>query len=432
MSEIAYVLKAYPRLSEPYITGEIHRVEQAGMKMRLFAIKPVEEWERQSSYPVVDRIRAQCVYLPGLSGLGGASWHGWIRDNLPKMAPSLRTVARRHPLGLARAFAAAAAQTVRARQDGKLPKLYLKELCQAIALSAELADCPNVTRMHAHYAHGATTVAWLASMITGLPFTFTAHARDIYAESLNPAGLLKRKMLAAEFVVTCTGANRDHLLTVAPEATVHLVYHGLAVDVEDKLTDAPPRTAPNGHLRLLGVGRLVRKKGFDVFVEACGELQRRGVPFEAAIVGPDGEHGDEVRARIRELGLEDKIALPGSMDQAALCDAYRGADALCQPCRVLAEDRDGIPNVLVEAMACGIPVVTTPISGIPELVTDGVNGLLVPEDDPIAVADALQRLREEPELGERIGAEGERTVRERFDGGELAQRLVSLFDGAVA
>jgi glycosyltransferase involved in cell wall biosynthesis len=432
MSEIAYVLKAYPRLSEPYITGEIHRVEQAGLGLRLFAIKPVEEWERQSSYPVVDRIHAQCVYLPGLSGLTDATWRGWLRDNAPAMAPSLRAVARRHPAGLARAVAAATAQTVRARDEGRLPKLYLKELCQAIALSAGLADCPKVTHLHAHYAHGATTVAWLASMITGLPFSFTAHARDIYAESLNPAGLLRRKLLTAKFVVTCTGANRDHLLTVAPEATVHLVYHGLAVDVEDVLSKAPPRTAANGHLRLLGVGRLVRKKGFDVFVEACGELHRRGVPFQAAIVGPDGEHGDEVRARIRQLGLEDKISLPGSMDQAALCHEYRNADALCQPCRVLDEDRDGIPNVLVEAMACGVPVVTTGVSGIPELVSDGVNGLLVPEDDAVAVADALQRLREHPDLGERIGAAGAQTVQERFDGTELAERLVSLFDGAMA
>jgi glycosyltransferase involved in cell wall biosynthesis len=432
MPEIAYVLKAYPRLSEPYITGEIHRVEQAGMKMRLFAIKPVEEWERQARYPVVERIEAQCVYLPGLSGLGGATWRGWIRENAPRMWPSLRLVARRRPLGLARAIGAAAAQTVRARDGRKVPKLYLKELCQAIGLAAELEDCPDVTQLHSHYAHGATTVAWLASKITGLPFSFTAHARDIYAESLNPAGLLRRKLLEAKFCVTCTGANRDHLLTVAPEATVHLVYHGLAVDVEDVLSDAPPRTAPNGHLRLLGVGRLVRKKGFDVFVEACAELVRRGVPFEAAIVGPDGPHGDEVRARIRELGLEDKVALPGSMDQAALCEAYRGSDCLCQPCRVLDEDRDGIPNVLVEAMACGVPVVTTGVSGIPELVTDGVNGLLVPEDDPIALADALQRLREQPELGERLGAAGADTVRERFDGDRLAARLVSLFDGALS
>jgi len=202
--------------------------------------------------------------------------------------------------------------------------------------------------------------------------------------------------------------------------------------VEDALRTAPPRSAPNGALRVLGVGRLVRKKGFDVFVEACGELARRGVPFEAAIVGPDGEHGDEVRARIAELGLQDRVALPGSMDQSALCDAYRNADAVCQPCRLLDQDRDGIPNVLVEAMACGAPVVSTPISGIPELVTDDVNGLLVPQEDPVALADALQRLREEPELGERLGAAGARTVRERFDGDELAVRLVSLFEEAVS
>jgi glycosyltransferase involved in cell wall biosynthesis len=434
MPEIAYVLKAYPRLSEPYITSEIHRVEQAGQKLHLFVIKPAEEWEKQSRYPVVERIEAQPDFLPRTSTLTDARLVPWVRENLPLFAPALRRLARRRPLGLARGAAAAFAQGMRARSHLWSPfrKVFLKEFLLATAVADGVLRRPEITHLHSHYAHGATTVAWLASKMTGLPFSFTAHAKDIYDEAINPAGLLRRKLRAAEFCVTCTGANAEHLKNVAPEATVHRVYHGLADDVQRVLEDPPPRMPRNGRLRVLGVGRLVRKKGFDVLVEACAELERRGVPFDARIVGPDGPHGGEVRARIADLGLEKLVALPGGADQETLCAEYMGADALVQPCRLLSNDRDGIPNVLVEGMACGTPVVSTPVSGIPELVTDDVNGLLVAPDDPVALADALQRLYEDRALGERLGAAGRETVAERFDGDRLAGDLVALFRAAHA
>jgi glycosyltransferase involved in cell wall biosynthesis len=178
--------------------------------------------------------------------------------------------------------------------------------------------------------------------------------------------------------VTCTGANVQHLRSIAPEARVHLVYHGLNDDLRRLVESNGDRPVRNGTLRLLGVGRLVEKKGFDTFVEACAALRDRSVRFEAAIAGPDGPHGPVVRRRIAKLGLEDAVRLVGPMSQEELLREYMAADALCLPCRVVGSDRDGIPNVLVEAMACGTPVVTTGISGIPELVCDGVDGLIVP------------------------------------------------------
>ena len=182
---------------------------------------------------------------------------------------------------------------------------------------------------------------------------------------------------------------------------------------------------------MLGVGRLVAKKGFDVFVDACAELRRRDVPFEALIVGQDDKHGDVVRERIAAQDLGDKIELPGAMGQEELLREYRRAGVLAMPCRVLDNDRDGIPNVLVEAMAAGAPVVATGVSGIPELVEDEVNGLLVEPDDPAALADALIRLHEDRELATRISHAGRRTVRERFDGDRLARRLADLFEEAL-
>ncbi len=209
---------------------------------------------------------------------------------------------------------------------------------------------------------------------------------------------------------------------------MHRVYHGLNDDFSRLLEQSPPERPRNGRLRLLGVGRLVEKKGFDVFVEACALLERRGVAFEATIVGEDGDHGGEVRRRIAERGLSGRVVLAGPKTQAELLDAYGRADALCLPCRIVdGGDRDGIPNVLVEAMACGVPGVSTAISGIPELIEDGRNGLLVAPDDPEAVAAALIRLEGDHELAARLSTAARATVRERFDGDLLTGEMADLF-----
>ena len=425
---VAYVLKGWPRISELFIASEIHRLEQRGLPLRLYVIRPPDEDER---HPVVDRIAAQPVYLPPTTSLSATTLVPWLRENARPFLPALRRTARRHPDGLARAAVKALAQSVRARRGVVAwpRKLYAKELLQAIALADHLAAAPDVRHLHAHFAHGTTTVTWLASTITGLPFSFTGHAKDIYSPALNPAGLLARKLRAARFAVTCTAANADHLKAIAPEATVHTVYHGLNADFSRLISDD---ATVNGHerdgVRLLGVGRLVDKKGFDVMVEACGLLDRRGVQFEAVIAGPDDDAAPALRARIGELGLGSRIRLAGQLSQAELLEQYRRASAFCLPCRVLDNgDRDGLPNVLAEAMAAGAPVVTTAISGIPEIVRDGVNGLLVAPDDPHAVADAVLRLRGDRALAQRISVEGRATVERELDGERLAGTLQSLF-----
>ena len=429
---IGYVLMGYPRLSETFVASELHRVEEAGVSVRLFVLKPVEEKERGLRLPVVDRIAARPRYLPDTSSLT-APLHRWRPRHLKPFWPAIRRVARRRPRGLARALATAGRQALR---DRRTPlsgprKIYVKELVQAIALADLLLDAPEVRHLHAHFAHGTTTITWHAATIVGLPFSFTGHARDIYAPELNPQGWLRRKLHAARFAVTCTQANVEHLKRIAPDAEVHLVYHGLNADFARLLGDGLRPAAANGRLRVLGVGRLVAKKGFDILVEACAELRRRDVPFEALIVGQDDKHAHVIHERIAALQLADRVALPGPMGQAELLDEYRRAGVLAMPCRVLENDRDGIPNVLVEAMAAGAPVVATGVSGIPELVEHEVNGLLVEPDDPQALADALIRLHEDRELAARVAEAGRRTVRERFDGDRLARKLADLFEAAL-
>ena len=430
---LGYVLMGYPRVSETFIASELLRVERAGVPVRLFVIKPVEAREHGLRHPVVDAIRAEPVRLPDPSSLT-APLHRWRPAHLRPFAPAIRRVARHRPRGLARATRLALGQALR---DRRTPlsgprKIYVKELVQAIALADRLLDAPEVRHLHAHFAHGTTTVTWLAARITGLPFSFTGHARDIYAPELNPRGWLRRKLLAAEFAVTCTAANVAHLRAIAPAADVRLVYHGLGADFARLVAGAGDPPPPNGTLRVLGVGRLVAKKGFDVLVEACAELEHRGVPFEALIVGQDDKHGAEVRAAIARHGLGDRVRLPGPVGQAALLDQYRRASVLCMPCRLLPGDRDGIPNVLVEAMAAGTPVVATAVSGIPELVEHEVNGLTVAPDAPVALADALARLHADPALGARLAAAGRATVRARFDGDAHARGLAAAFAEAVA
>lgn len=428
---VAYILMGFPRVSETFIASEIHRVEQAGVPLKLFVIKPVEAREQGHDHPVLDAIQATPEYLPDPAGLT-KPMHRWRRRDVREFVPALRRCTRRRPHGVARAVRTAVAQAFRDRRSrfSGPRKIYAKELIQAITLADRLNAAPEVRHLHAHFAHGTTTVTWLAACITGLPFSFTGHARDIYAPELNPKGWLRRKLNAARFVVTCTEANVEHLRAIAPRANVHLVYHGLSADFTTLLRAESPHPETNGKLRVLGVGRLVAKKGFDTLVDACAVLRDRGVPFEALIVGQDDKDGDALRAHIAARGVP--VALPGPVGPAALLDEYRRAGALCMPSRLLPNDRDGIPNVLVEAMAAGAPVVATNVSGIPELVDDEVNGLLVEPDDPTALADALVRLHEDKRLAARLTAAGQATVRERFDGERLAEDLAALFREAIA
>jgi glycosyltransferase involved in cell wall biosynthesis len=463
---VGYVLKGYPRISELFIASEIWRLEQLGLRLRLFVLKPADE---AGHHPVVDRIEATPSYLPETTSLSGVGVRQWLRENFGSFRPALGRVARRHPLRTMRAATAAAGQAVRAR-DGLRPRsIYLKEFLQAADVADRLLRAGDVRHLHAHFAHGTTTVTWLASMLTKLPFSFTGHAKDIYRESLNPAGLLRRKMRAASFVVTCTGANQEHLRRVEPAADVHLVYHGLNADFAALLPapPAPPAPAPAGAtaavhaerllvdpaeraweraaaaagtatlaadpdttpLRVVTVGRMVPKKGFDVLVEAVADLTARGVGLELVIAGEDGPDAAAIRRLVAER-CPDAVQFTGPLSQCELLALYRGADVFALGCRVDADgDRDGIPNVMVEAMAAGLPVVSTAVSGIPELVRDGENGLLVPPEDPGALASALLRLATDGSLRDRLAAAGRETVAARFDGDVLARRMAGLFRG---
>jgi len=277
----------------------------------------------------------------------------------------------------------------------------------------------GATAIHAHWATLPSTVAMEAARLSGLAFSLTAHAWDIFAGD----GLLDVKLARARFVITCTGYNVEALCRQAPDACVrsYLVYHGLDTR-RFSLNRVPAR---DGLLRLLSIGRFVETKGFTHWVNALQLLKARGVAFRATMVG-EGPLREAVRGRIVEAGLSDDVQLPGTVTQEEIRRLLAASDVFALPCVIATDgDRDGIPNVILEAMAAGLPIVSTTVSGIPEAVADGRSGLLVAPGDAEALAGAVMRLAGDQALREALGREAKRAARERF---ELKRNALDLYE----
>jgi glycosyltransferase involved in cell wall biosynthesis len=422
---IAYIMNGYPRLSETFITHEIYQLERMGLPLRLFSVKREGE---DKVHPVVARIHAPLTYLPEVSTLSGTTLMRWLARNLPLLGRGNAAVARRQPLRYLRTLASALAMSWRYRPRGgglRLRKVFIKEFLQAGEIAASLLRSGDVGHLHGHFCHGVATITWFVSRLSGIPFSFTAHAKDLYQADLNPRDLLERKLAAARFVATCTCANAVVLRARhARPHEVHAIYHGLDTAYFAPRTYGGGAGAPI----ILAVGRLVKKKGFDHLIDACARLKREGVKFHCVMVGERGDAYDGICRQIEELALGDCVHLHGAVTQDELREMYRMARVFALPCQVTADgDRDGFPNVLAEAMAMGIPVVTTAISGIPEMIDDGVHGLLVDSGDSQALAAALQRVLGDDALRARLAQAGRARICERFDSSQTTLALRDLF-----
>lgn len=278
--------------------------------------------------------------------------------------------------------------------------------------------------------HYDLVVAHFGSLPSGIalaldppqPFVLSLHARDIYVEGEE----LAVKMARARAVVTCTGANLHYLRDCYPSAfaRLHLVYHGLPAAWTD--APVPPRERAMGApLHLLAVGRLVPKKGFHVLLQACARLRDDGVSFRLSILG-DGPQRAEMERLCARLELEGRVQMPGWAREEEVRAAYSWADVFCCPSVIASDgDRDGLPNVLVEALSTGLPAVGSSLSGIPEAIEHGVNGMLVAPDDPVLLAETLARLRD-PHLRAGMGAAAARHIRERFQQHRWLDRLEDI------
>ena len=424
-NEIGYVLMGFPRLSETFITHEIFLLEQLGMKLRLFAIK---QGDIDTVHGVVERIRAPLTYLPPVSSLSGTNIVAWLWRNLPTYTTQHGRLFKARPLTYLTTLAAALRMAFKYRKSliAPLRKVFIKEFLQAGHIAMQIINAPGIRHLHGHFCHGVTTITWFASRLTGIPFSFTAHAKDIYQADQNPGDLLARKLNAARFVTTCTGANESHLAQRFPECShVHTVYHGL-----DTAFFAPPRSKVRSSPVpcILAVGRFVEKKGFADLVDACALLRKGNVPFRLKIIGEKGDQSEFIRNKVRDLALNDAITLQGPVTHDVLQRIYHESVIFALPCLVAADgDRDGIPNVLAEAMSTGLAVVTTAVSGIPELVRHNIDGLMVPERNPQALATALQNLLQDQAQRQRLGAAARARVCAIFDSHNTTQQLKKLF-----
>jgi glycosyltransferase involved in cell wall biosynthesis len=284
----------------------------------------------------------------------------------------------------------------------------------------------GVTHLHAHFATAATAVARLAARLAGLPYTFTAHAKDIFHETVRPDDL-GRKLRGAAAVVTVSDFNRAHLRrTFGPAAArVCRVYNGL------DLAHFPYRPPADRPPRVVAVGRLVEKKGFADLLDACAVLAGRGREFTCQVIG-GGELEADLRSQAERLNLHGRVELLGPRPQSEVIAVVQGAAVLAAPCVVGADgNRDGLPTVLLEAMALGTPCVGTPVTGIPEVVRDGDTGVIVPEHDPPALADAIERLLADVALRVRLAERARRLIEAEFDVHRNAARIRALFAAAA-
>lgn len=427
-TRVAYILKAFGRTSETFISNEIRLTETLGVPLRIFSLKTLTGQRLHAS---VRAIESPVGYLPATAELNEMGFARWLWLHLPLFAIHHARVALRRPAAYAASLLETLWMSVAYRESAwSAPrKVFFKEFLQAGYIAGELLRDPETQHLHGHFCHGVTTVTMLAARMSGRPFSFTAHAKDIYLAELNPGGLLRRKIHRAAFVVTCTEANKRHLDALHDRGPGHVrtIYHGLDTSL---FTPTPETNLAKP--RILSVGRFVEKKGFAYLVDACALLRGRGLDFECLIVGGDDVYKAQVERRIAEHALEGCVSLRSSVTQEQLRDIYARSTVFALPCQVLDNgDRDGIPNVLAEAMAMQLPVVSTDISGIPEVVRNGVNGLLVPPKDAAALSEAIAALLENPALSNQLGTQARQTILEIFDSSSNTRRLAALFEAQL-
>jgi glycosyltransferase involved in cell wall biosynthesis len=427
--KIAYLVKTFPKLSEAFILNEILELERQGMGLHIFSLRQPSE---AKVHPGVSQVKAPVTYL--------RSWYTPLPpppERVPfeklahkvQMQEERRFIFLHHPIWFIRTWLLQVRNQTRKRyfyQELQAKSGTRKRnFYQALALARELRR-GGFTHLHAHFANEPTSVGQLASRLARCGFSFTAHAKDIY---LTDRDELAQKIAAANFVVTCTGVNQNYLQEMASNKTpIHLCYHGVNLGQffsEQRISREHHTATP----LILSVGRFCEKKGFAYLIDACHRLKQNGRRFACHIVG-FGPLEKQMEDLIESLELQDSVFLVGKMTQDKLIPEYRRADLFVLPCLVTDDgDRDGIPNVLVEAMAMRIPVVSTPISGIVELIDHMENGVLAPEKDAESLSRAMEMLLDNPGLRERLGANARQKVMANFSVDRSTAKLRCLFAG---
>lgn len=386
---IGYVVRMFPRFSETFVLQEILELERQGVEVAIFSLNKPNEGR---FHPGLARLRAPIYYLDDREA---KKWWTWLPDEWPHLGTDRSALWN------------VIDETTQKRDGGEIDTVFYGAMLGAKSRALGLHG------LHAHFATTACSLAYYAHRITGIPYSFTAHAKDIFSDSVDRS-FLTAKINAARFAVTVTEFNRRFLVEQHPDADasrIRVLYNGVDLDFfapGESVSKVDPPV-------ILAVGRLVAKKGFADLVRACSLLKTQGIAFRCEIVG-QGREESPLRALAEELRVEDRIDFAGARHQEEVRDAMRTASVLCLPClRDTDGNQDALPTVLLEAMATGLPVISTRLSGIPEIIDTDVNGLLVDPGQPAQLAKALERVIVDRSLARQLAISGQDKVTGQFN-----------------
>lgn len=407
LPKLAIVVKGWPRLSETFIAQELVALEEAGHQFDIWSLRHPTDVKR---HPLHDRLQAQVRYLPEY--LYQEPDRVWAARAKAQQLPGYATAYRIWREDL--------------RRDPT--KNRVRRFGQACVMAAELPD--STLALYAHFLHTPASVTRYAAIMRGLPWSFSAHAKDIWTSpDWEKREKLDSATFGAAFGATCTAYGAEHLRDLANGTEIDLIYHGLDLN---RFPEPPTRTlrSADGPLHMLSVGRLVEKKGFDRLIDAFAQLD--GIDWHWTHIG-GGDLRDPLAKRADAHGISDRITWRGACDQPEVISAMRDCDLFVLPSRIASDgDRDGLPNVLMEAASQLLPILSTSVAAIPEFITSGTHGILS-DDDPSALAAAITQMARDPD-GTSAMAEAARTrllAEFGMDPGiaQLSKRLTALLSG---
>lgn len=396
----AYVVSQFPEFCETFVLNEMIELEKRGVPFKVFSLKSCRDTQFQpGAREIMDRAT---FYAP----------HPLHPGHLLANLRSIFTGPGRYLATLALAF--------RARRGGIAVLIKTLYVFYIAAWFARIARREGVHHIHAHWASIPSSGGLCIARLAGIEFSLTAHAYDIFIDRT----LLREKIQEARYLVTCTEYNKRFLLKTYPDVApgkVEAVYHGTDMDVFARDHNVAAEKPV-----MLSVGRLCDTKGFPELIEACRLLREKGLDFECRIVG-DGYMRDALETQIRDAGLTGQVRILGLMPREKVIEEYSQARLFVLPCVITARgDRDGLPNVIVEAMAMGLPVVGSEVSGLPEAIHHGETGLLVPPENPPALAAALEKLWNDAALRRTMGEAAAQKARATFSLRENMEKLARL------
>ena len=399
--QLAYIIEKFPSPTEYFILNEIIELEKHGVELNLLVLRKQKKYLNLKE---IKDLKSMIIYLPRIYYYFPfiSFFISPSSVFLPKSIGILLSILKRYSYNM------------------KVIRNYFISLF----FTRKLKSKP-ISHIHAHFAFVSSDIALILSKLMGIKYSLTAHANDIYAKN----DTIKLKIREASFIITCTKYNRNYLNKLTSfnyEGKIHTVYHG--IDISKWTPDIHHKRSDSNVIHLLSIARLVEKKGLIYLLEAVNVLIKNGTKVRSTIIG-EGPLKKQLENYIDDNKLNDFIRIHDFTSQDEIKKHYLNADIFVLPCIIAKNgDMDGLPNVIAESLAMGVPVVTTNISAIPELIENENTGLLVPEKNALAIVDAVLKLSYNPELYRNIALNGKVKVKTGFSLLKSNQHIMHLFE----